>query len=105
MSEIDKPSKAEDEYFARQEFERRKKWAQERHAEMATEEKEAAKKAHWMKCPKCGMDLVTVEFHGVSIDRCAACGGTYFDAGEIEELLKREHGFLHRAMGIFSGSR
>ena len=54
---LDKPSKAEDEYFARQELERRKKWAKEQAANMAAAEKENLKKAHWMKCPKCGMDL------------------------------------------------
>ena len=103
MSETEKPSKAEDEYFARQEFERRKKWAEERHAEMATEDKEKAKKLHWMKCPKCGMDLHAVDFHGINIDRCTVCGGTYFDHGEIEKLLDKEQGFFHRAMSIFHG--
>jgi uncharacterized protein len=101
MSEIDKPSKAEDEYFARQEFERRKQWAAERAKEKTVEEKENAKKLHWMKCPKCGMDLATVDFQGVSIDRCTSCGGTFFDAGEIEEVLNRDTGFLGKALSIF----
>jgi hypothetical protein len=101
MSEIDKPSKAEDEYFARQEFERRKQWAAERVSKMATEEKESAKKLHWMKCPKCGMDLATVDYQGVSIDRCTSCGGTYFDAGEFEEAMKRGGGFFHKVSSIF----
>ena len=101
MSEFEKPSKAEDEYFARQEVERRKQWAAARVANMADEEKDAAKKLHWMKCPKCGMDLATVAYHGVSIDRCLSCHGTFFDAGELEEVLKREGGFLHRAVSIF----
>ena len=101
MSEIDKPSKAEDEYFAREEFERRKRWATERAAEMAADQKERAKKDHWMKCPKCGMDLVTVQFQGVSIDRCTSCGGTYFDAGELEQVMKRGDRFMDRVMAIF----
>ena len=54
---FDKPSRAEDEYFVRQELERRKKWAQEQSAKLASEEKERIKQAHWMKCPKCGMAL------------------------------------------------
>ena len=101
MSEFDKPSKAEDEYFARQEFERRKKWADERAKEMKSEEIESVKKLHWMKCPKCGMDLATIDFQGVAIDRCTSCGGTYFDAGEIEEVMKRGGGFLSKALSIF----
>jgi acetyl-CoA carboxylase beta subunit len=102
MAEHDKPSKAEDEYFARQEFERKKQWAAENMKNMAVEEKEAAKKAHWMKCPKCGMDLHTIDFQGVKVDRCPSCGGTFFDAGEIEEVLKRGSGFLSKVQSIFS---
>lgn len=101
MSDYEKPSKAEDEYFARQEFEKRKQWAKERASEMKVEEREAAKKLHWMKCPKCGMELSTLDFQGISIDRCTSCGGTFFDAGELEGLMKREGGFLHKALAIF----
>ena len=102
MSEFDKPSKAEDEYFARQELERRKKWAAEQGAKMAAEEKERLKKLHFMKCPKCGMDMTTIEFHGIQIDRCTSCNGTFFDAGEIEQLTTPQNsGLLGKVMSIF----
>lgn len=101
MSEIDKPSKAEDEYFARQELERRKKWAQEQSAKMAVEEKERAKKAHWMKCPKCGMDLQEIELHGVKVDQCASCGGVFLDAGELEQIGKHDAGVMGRVFSLF----
>lgn len=101
MSEIDKPSKAEDEYFAKQELERRKKWAQERAAQMAVEEKQKLKDLHYMKCPKCGMDLTTIDYKGLKIDRCPSCNGTWFDAGEMEQILEGDKGFLDRAMSIF----
>ena len=99
---IDKPSKAEDEYFARQELERRKKWAQEQSAKMATEEKEKLKEAHWMKCPKCGRDLKEIDLHGVKVDQCANCGGIFLDAGEIEQISKHDdHGLVGRVFSIF----
>ena len=101
MSDIDKPSKAEDEYFAKQELERRKKWAQERSAQMAVEEKEKLKQAHWMKCPKCGMDLREIELHGVKVDQCANCGGIFLDAGEIEQLSKHDEGVMSRMFSMF----
>lgn len=102
MSEIDKPSKAEDEYFARQELERRKKWAQEQSTKMAAEEKEKLKQAHWMKCPKCGRDLKEIDLHGVKVDQCANCGGIFLDAGEIEQLARHEdHGLVGRVFSIF----
>lgn len=103
MSDLDKPSRAEDEYFARQELERRKKWATEQAAKLAAEEKERIKQQHWMKCPKCGMDLGTIELHGIKVDQCANCGGVFFDKGEVEELLAHEqgHGVLDKVFSIF----
>ena len=102
MSEFDKPSKAEDEYFARQEIEKRKKWAKEQSAKMAVEEKEKLKQLHYMKCPKCGMDLATIELHGVQVDRCPNCNGTWFDAGEIEQLTSpKNSGLFGKVMNVF----
>jgi uncharacterized protein len=101
MSDYDKPSRAEDEYFAKQEVERRKQWAKERAAKMAVDEREQLKQAHWMKCPKCGTDLETVELHGVSIDHCPACGVTVLDKGELDQLMDQERGLFHKVMHIF----
>jgi protein-arginine kinase activator protein McsA len=102
MSEYDKPSKAEDEYFARQELERRKKWAQEQAGKMAVEQKEQLKQLHWMKCPKCGMDLKEIEIHGVKVDQCASCGGVFLDAGEMEQIEKHEQGgVMGRVFSMF----
>jgi len=103
MSETDKPTKAEDEYFARQELERRRQWAKENSAKMAAAEREQVKQAHYMKCPKCGMDLQALEYHGVSVDQCPNCGGIFFDKGEVEQLLEHEHhgSVLGRVFSIF----
>ena len=102
MSEYDKPSKAEDEYFARQELERRKKWAQEQSAKMADEQKDQLKQLHWMKCPKCGMDLKEIELHGVKVDQCASCGGIFLDAGEMEQIEKHDQGgVMGRVFSMF----
>ena len=98
---IDKPSKAEDEYFAREELERRKKWAREQSAKMAAAEKENLKAAHWMKCPKCGMDLQEIDLHGVKVDQCASCGGIFLDAGEVDQLTKHGEGVMGRVFSIF----
>src|SRR5882762_6437084 len=101
MPEFEKPSKSEDEYFARQEMERRKQRAAEQGAKMAAEEKERLRKLHWMKCPKCGMDLTTIDFQGVKIDQCPSCNGTFLDAGELQEILKRGGGFFGKVASIF----
>jgi acetyl-CoA carboxylase beta subunit len=101
MSETVKPSKPEDEYFARQELERRKKWAQEQAAKRSVDEQEQLRKAHWMKCPKCGYDLAEIELHGVKVDQCAHCGGVFLDAGELERLEHHDEGIMSRVLSIF----
>jgi predicted Zn-ribbon and HTH transcriptional regulator len=102
MTDFDKPSRAEDEYFAKQELERRKKWAQEQSAKMKEAEKEKLKDLHYMKCPKCGMDLATIEFQGIKLDRCPNCNGTWFDAGEVEELMSPKNtGLFGKVMSVF----
>ena len=101
MSDYEKPSRAEDEYFAKQELERRKKWAQEQAAKMAVDEKEGLKAAHWMKCPKCGMDLKEIELHGVTVDQCANCGGVFLDKGELDRLEHHDEGVMNRVFSLF----
>lgn len=98
---MEKPSKSEEEYFARQEFERRKKEIEARQAKMATEERARLKELHHMRCPKCGMEMAEIEFKGIKVDRCVACKGIYFDGGEIDQLLAQSEGFLGKLTGIF----
>ncbi len=99
---LEKRSKAEDEYFARQQLELRKKWARERAEEMASGQAEQLKALHFMKCPKCGMDLHTIELHHVRVDQCASCLGIWLDRGEIEQMLQPEReGLFERIMSVF----
>lgn len=100
MSETNKPSKAEDEYFAREELARRRRVAQEMSEKMAVEEKQRVKDLHYMKCPKCGMDLTSMDFHGVTVDHCDHCKGTWFDAGEVEKVLEGNEGVFSRVFSF-----
>lgn len=100
-----KPSESEEEYFARQEMERRKEMAARRSAEMAAEEREKLKQLHWMHCPKDGTELATVRLKGVAVDTCASCGGMWLDAGEMDELVDNaDTGPLGALRKIFKGA-
>lgn len=61
---------------------------EKREAERAAKEqaaaREALKKAHFMKCPKCGHDMAEQQLGDIKIDRCTFCEGVFFDAGELE---------------------
>ena len=92
----DKPSKNEEEYFARQDAELLMK-ERETRAKAAVA---AERRTHLGKCPKCGSDLVRVELHGVQIERCPEDGGMWLEAGELELLTKHhDPGFMGRVLG------
>ncbi|MDH4226775.1 MAG: zf-TFIIB domain-containing protein [Deltaproteobacteria bacterium] len=84
----EKPDRKEDEYFARQEYEKRKKLEAEKQRNLAADEKKRLKELHHMKCPKCGMNLVEIDFKGIRIDKCTECEGIWLDAGEIDMVAK-----------------
>ena len=87
---VNKPSTTEEEYFAREEAERRQREALEQARHMEEAERKRLKDLHYMKCPKCGMDLQTTLFRGVQIDKCYHCHGMWLDDSEIEQLAGHE---------------
>ena len=40
-----------------------------------------------MHCPACGQAMVILEYQGIELDHCVACGGVWLDAGELGLLL------------------
>lgn len=83
-----KPSSAEEEYFAREEAEKKRKLALDVKRQTAAAELERLKAQHWMRCPKCGLELHTIRLGKVEADACMNCGGVWLDKGELETLQK-----------------
>lgn len=42
-----------------------------------------------LRCPTCDASLAHTETAGMTVDTCAACGGAWFDRGELEAHLSR----------------
>ena len=84
----------EERYFYQREMEMLKKKREELDAAREQREQEASKQRHWMKCPKCGADLEEIEMDGVMVDNCPGCGGSFFDKGEIELMIKAHKGIM-----------
>ena len=78
----------EDEYFKKQEIE----WVNKRRAALDAERTQTARSEsgnpHWMRCPKCGAQMLEVQMDAVKVDRCEGCGGIYFDKGELEVMTR-----------------
>ena len=79
----DRPSRNEEEYFARRDAElmRQQRDVLERAAT------ESERRSHHMKCPSCGYDLIRGEWHGVQVDQCTHCHGLWFEATEARDVL------------------
>jgi len=96
-----KPSEQEEEYFARMEFEKKKKIEEEKHKKLNAEEKKSLKGLHYMRCPKCGMELIEIDYKGIKVDRCSECEGIWLDAGELETVSKLEKSGLDKLFSVF----
>jgi hypothetical protein len=102
MPTENKPSRNEDEYFAKLDAERVK----ELRAKLDAERSATARKAHFMKCPKCGGDLKEVTVRNVKVDTCTDCHGMWLDAGELELIGSGGEGAVSGFIrDIFKGIR
>jgi hypothetical protein len=92
--------KTEDEYFAREEAQR-KELARIRRER---EEEEKARAERRGTCPGgCPTKLVEESFQSIRIDRCPTCKGVWLDPGEIEQIATDNAGLLRSAFDFFAG--
>ena len=97
-----KPTEQEDEYFARQEFERRKRVLEEQEGRSTEEERLRILAIARGRCPKCGAELVPVSYRGIELDKCSRCQGVWLDFGELDQVVAEDKGFLGGVRKIFS---
>jgi hypothetical protein len=97
-----KPTEKEEEYFARMEFEKLKKIEGEKHKMLKKEEKRRLKELHFMRCPKCGMEIIEVDYKGLKVDKCSECDGVWLDAGELEAVAKMDKSGIDKLFSIFT---
>ena len=96
-----KPTEREEEHFVRMEFERKKKIEMEHQEKLAAKEKVRLKELHHMKCPKCGMNLVEIEYRSIKVDRCSACEGVWLDKGEMKAVADLDKSLLDKLYSVF----
>lgn len=80
----------EDRWIKERELRVQKEREREEAIQKIEDEKERVKALHWMRCPKCGNEMETINHHNVLIDKCSQCEGLYFDKGEFDTLLQME---------------
>lgn len=96
-----KPSEREAEFIARTEFGKKKKVEEDKHKNLKAEEKKNLKALHYMRCPKCGMELIEIGYREIRVDKCSECEGIWLDAGELEAVSKLEKTGLDKLFSVF----
>ena len=79
-----RPRHNEEEYFARREADRLKA---QREAVMQAA-RAAERRTHYMKCPKCGANLVREKREGAEIETCPECHGIWLDPSDAAVLTR-----------------
>ena len=88
----DRGQALENEYFRRKEQELIEKMRAKLDDENARETA--------MQCPRCEGKLVETDFENIKIDVCDSCSGTWFDAGELAQIVEKENdGWFKRFFG------
>jgi Zn-finger nucleic acid-binding protein len=85
---VPKPSQPEDEYFVREDAEKKRRIALEMKKQLAADHQAALKELHFMHCPKCGMKMQTVHYGNIDVDACFSCGGVFLDKGEMDVIAQ-----------------
>ena len=96
-----RPSQNEEEFIARQQFEQLKKSEAVKRRQLTETEQKVAQELHWMKCTKCGMSLVEIEYKKIKVDKCSYCGGIWLDAGEMEQVAKIDKTSIDKLFSVF----
>ncbi|MBV9880556.1 MAG: zf-TFIIB domain-containing protein [Gemmatirosa sp.] len=100
MSPIEsKPSKNEEEYFAKANADHIKAMR----AKLDEARAESERRSHLMRCPRCGGHLAARDHHHMRIDVCPDCGGTWLDKGELEMLEHVDQSNIRRFIGDLFG--
>jgi RNA polymerase-binding transcription factor DksA len=81
-----KPSSSEDEFFAKEDAEKKRRLAQHVSKELAADERKRLRDLHFMHCPKCGLKMQEVRLRGMDVEVCFSCGGIFLDKGEIDVI-------------------
>ena len=96
-----KPTEQEEEYFSRKEYEKRKRAEHAKNLKLAKEDRERLEKLHFMRCPKCGMELINIDYRGIEVDKCSECEGIWLDAGEFAAAYNLGSSVLEKLFAVF----
>ena len=94
----------EQDYFAREDAEKMRRLAAEQKRALAAEERRRLKELHWMRCPRCGMEMAPVKLRDdLTVDACFSCGGVFLKKPDIDIIAApKQKGIMAAILNWFS---
>jgi len=89
MSDNRKPSQPEEDYFAKEDAEKKRKLAHKVRHDMADDEAKRLRDLRHGHCPGCGQQMREVTLRGVPVDVCFSCNGIFLQHGDIEAFQRQ----------------
>jgi RNA polymerase-binding transcription factor DksA len=89
MSSTVKPSQPEEDYFAKEDAEKKRKLAHKVRHDMASDEAKRLRHLHHGHCPGCGQQMHEVKLRGVPVEVCFSCNGIFLQHGQIEAFQRQ----------------
>lgn len=93
----------ETDYFIKEDMENRHRISEENKRKQKSEKEAALKNLHFMKCPKCGHDLITKRISYIDIDQCENCGTLVLAPKDVDKFLAEEKSILKSLVDFFKG--
>lgn len=91
----------EAEYFSRENAASRHRLSEQEKRQQKKVENEELKKLHFMKCPKCGQDLLTKRMTYIDVDQCSSCGVLVLAPEDIDKFIAEEKSILKTFIDFF----
>lgn len=60
-----------------------------------------------VRCPRCNIDMQSIHYSGITVDKCPECSGVWLDQGEerfVQEVLKMHNKAACRDCNHFKDS-
>ena len=89
MSDTVKPSQPEEDWFAKEDAEKKRKLAHRVRQDMAVDDAKRLRDLHHGHCPGCGQQMHEVKLRDVPVDVCFACNGIFLEHTEIEAFQRQ----------------
>ncbi len=54
-----------------------------------------------MRCAKCGIQLLEIDYKEIMIDKCISCDGVWLDAGELDMIAQFDKSVINNFFDTF----